>query len=270
MENFVLSTFLATAGALLVNKILPTAILIIVCLIVVKYLLKFSDKLFIRMKVPATLLGMLRAIMKVLLLFLVVLIVMGFLGIPVTSLVAVLSVVGVAISLGIQNFLSNVVGGFQLIGSHPFDVGDYVEAGGCSGTVREIGLFYTKIMTVDNKMIQMPNSAVVSANIVNYSAEETRRVDLTFTTSYDASVETVKKAILDVIGAHSLVQFSPEPFVRVSNYGDSAIEYTVRVWCATDDYWTVYFDLMEQVKTAFDNANIEMTYPHLNVHMMKD
>jgi small conductance mechanosensitive channel len=255
-------------GGFTLATILGAVILAVVCLIVVKVLLNLLDRAIGKMKVDPTLLGILRATVKVLLLFLVVLIVMGYLNIPVTSLVAVLSVVGLAVSLSVQNFLSNVAGGLQLLASHPFKVGDYVEAGGCSGTVREIGLFYTKILTVDNKLIQMPNSSVVSANITNYSSESLRRVDLNITASYDAPVEQVKRSLRTAVEHTAKTLVDPAPMARVSGYKDSSIEYVVRVWCRNEDYWDVYFDLLEEIKATFDRDGVEMTYDHLNVHMM--
>jgi len=252
-----------------VNMILHAVILLVICLVVVKILMKVVTKLLEKSKLERSLHTFIRTAIKAVLLFLTVLIVAKALGIDVTSLIALLSVFGLAVSLAVQNSMSNVAGGIQVLGSKPFVVGDYVEAGGVSGTVADVGIFYTKICTVDNKMIQVPNSQIANEKIINYTAEQQRRVDLTFTTSYDAPVETVKKAVMGVIEAHSLVLSDPAPFVRVSNYGDSSIEYTVRAWCATGDYWTVYFDLMEQVKVAFDNNNVEMTYPHINVHMME-
>lgn len=257
-------------GEFTLAKLLTALLLTLCCLAVVKVLLQLLDKVFVKLKISPTLIGMVRAITKVLLNFLVVLIVMGYLGIPVTSLVATLSVVGVAVSLSIQNFLSNVMGGFQLLASNPFEVGDFIEAGGCSGVVKEIGLFYTKIMTGDNKLIQLPNSSVVSSNITNYSSQESRRVDFLFTASYDAPVEKVEQVLRAVVESHTKTFSDPVPFVRVSNYGASSIEYTVRVWCATGDYWEVYFDVMKEVKLAFDRNGIAMTYDHLNVHVLKD
>lgn len=251
-----------------INRLLSALILLVICLLVVKVLLKALDRMLGRLSLDSNLCSVIRTTIKIILLFLVVLIIMSSLGISITSLVAVLSVVGLAVSLAVQNSLSNVAGGIQLLTSKPFKQGDYVEAGGVAGTVNTVGLFYTKIMTVDNKLVQIPNTEIASEKITNYTAEENRRVDLTFTTSYDAPVSTVKQTIQTVIGAHPKAQFTPEPFVRVSNYGDNAIEYTVRVWCATEDYWDLYFDLMEQVKAAFDQAGVEMTYPHLNVHMV--
>lgn len=251
-----------------VDKVLAAVVLAVVCLIVVKILLKIVDKMLQRSGIERSLHTFIRTAAKILLLFLAVVIVADSLGISVTSLIAVLSVFGLAVSLAVQNSLSNVAGGIQLLTSKPFKVGDYVEAGGIEGHVREIGIFYTRINTWDNKLIQVPNSQISSEKIINYTAEPERRVDLTFTTSYDAPMETVKKAIQEVMAAHPLTLTKPEPTVRVAKYGDSSIEYNMRVWCATGDYWDVYYDMLEQVKAAFDKAGVEMTYPHLNVHVL--
>lgn len=259
-----------TIAGFAVEKLLVAVIVAVVCLLVIKVLLKLTDRLLSRTKhLDNTVKGLARALIKILLLFIGVIVVMGCLGIPVTSLVAVLSVVGLALSLAVQNFLSNVAGGLQLLVSKPFKPGDYVDAGGCSGTVRETGLFYTKLDTVDNKLVQIPNSAIAGANIVNYSSETNRRVDLTISASYDAPTEKVREVLSRLVGEHPLTLATPEPMVRVCEYGDNAISYTVRVWCATGDYWTVYFDLMDAIKPAFDKEGIEMTYPHVNVHMIE-
>lgn len=268
MEEILSSLGISLANFTL-NKLLSAVLMLVICLVVVKILMAVVTKLLSNSKLERSLHTFIRTVVKVVLLFLTVLIVAASLGIDVTSLIAVLSVFGLAVSLAVQNSLSNVAGGIQILGSKPFVVGDFVEAGGVSGTVVEIGIFYTKLSTGDNKLIQVPNSQISAEKIINYTAEEQRRVDLTFTVAYDAPVDTVKQAVQGVIGAHPLVMFTPEPFVRVSSYGDSSIEYTVRAWCATGDYWTVYFDLMEQVKAAFDQVGVEMTYPHLNVHMME-
>lgn len=269
MFDTILSTLGVSLAGFTLNKLLSAVLVLIICLVVIKILMTVVTRLLANSKVERSLHTFIRTALKAVLLFVAILIVASTLGIDVTSLIAVLSVFGLAVSLAVQNSLSNVAGGIQVLGSKPFVVGDYVEAGGVSGTVSDVGIFYTRIKTGDNKLIQVPNSQIANEKIVNYTAEEERRVDLKFTTSYDAPVEAVKKAIEEVIGSHPLIQMTPAPFVRVSNYGDSAIEYTVRAWCATGDYWKVYFDLMEQVKVAFDKANIEMTYPHINVHMME-
>lgn len=269
MLNTILESLGISLANFTLNKLLSAVLLLVICLVVIKILMAVISRILENSKLERSLHTFVRTVIKAILLFLTVLIVAASLGIDVTSLIAVLSVFGLAVSLAVQNSLSNVAGGIQVLGSKPFVVGDFVEAGGVSGTVAEIGIFYTKIHTGDNKLIQVPNSQIANEKIINYTTEKERRVDLKFTTSYDAPMETVKKTIEEVVGSHALVQVTPAPFVRVSNYGDSAIEYTVRAWCATGDYWTVYYDLMEQVKVAFDKNGIEMTYPHVNVHMME-
>lgn len=245
-----------------------TAVLVAAaCLVVMKVLLKVLDRALGRSRLDSSLQKLLRGILKAGLWFVTAIIVLGCLDVEVTSLVAVLSVVGLAFSLALQNFLSNAAGGMQLLASHPFSVGDFVEAGGCSGTVEEIGLFYTKLTTPDNKLVQMPNSSIVSANITNFSHLPTRRVELKVSASYDAAPGQVIALLARMAAEHPLVLDDPEPAAHVDGYGDSAVNYVLRVWCANADYWTVYYGLMDAVKTAFDAADIEMTYPHLNIHM---
>lgn len=252
------------------QKVLSAVILAIVCLAAIKLILKIYDKVIVKSKLDELIRNPLRIALKALLLFLSLIIVLPSLGISVTSLVATLSVVGVAFSLAIQGFLTNVFGGIQIISNKPFHVGDFVEAGGQSGVVQEVGLFYTKLHTTDKKLVQIPNSSIANANIVNYSSSPNRRVDLLFTASYDAPVEKVEQVLLEVIANHPKTIQDPAPFARVSNYGASSIEYTVRGWCANADYWDVYFDVMKEVKIAFDRNGIEMTYDHLNVHVVKE
>ena len=255
-------------AGLTVGKVLTALLLLAVCLIVMKLLMKAVNKMLQRTGIDRSLHSFLKTAIKAVLIFLTVVIVADSLGIPMNSLIALFSVAGLAVSLAVQNSLSNVAGGIQVLTSKPFKIGDYVEAGGIEGNVTEIGILYTRITTWDNKLIQIPNSQISSEKIVNHTAEPERRVDLKFTVSYDAPVETVKKAALEVIEGHPLTLYTPEPFVRVSKYGDSSIEYTMRAWCATEDYWTVYYDMLEQVKAAFDKVGVEMTYPHVNVHMI--
>ena len=252
----------------ILGKILSAIVLLIICLIVVKILMSALKRVLQHSKIDAGLHGFLKTVVRVFLLFLTVLIVASSLGIPVTSLIAVLSVAGLALSLAIQNSLSNVAGGIQLLTSRPFKVGDFVEAGGVSGTVREIGLFYTRVLTLDNKLIQIPNSEIAGEKVINYTAEPLRRVDMVFSASYNAPVATVEQVLMGVIKSHPLTLDDPASFARVTKYGESAIEYTIKTWCETKHYWEVYYDMPGLVKAAFDAAGIEMTYPHINVHMI--
>lgn len=237
------------------------------CLVAMKLLLKVLDRALGRSKLDAPLKTLLRTLVKAGLWFVTVIIVMECLNIEATSLVAVLSVVGLAFSLALQSFLSNAAGGMQILASHPFSEGDFVEAGGCSGTVEEIGLFYTKLTTPDNKLVQMPNSSIVTANITNFSQQPTRRVELRVSASYDAAPDRVIALLARMAAEHPLILDDPNQMIHVDGYGDSAVQYVMRVWCANADYWTVYYDLMDGFKAAFDAAGIEMTYPHLNIHL---
>ena len=243
-------------------------LLLLACMVVMKVLLRLLDRTFRRLEVEKSLHTFVRAALRVFLWIITICLVLGYIGIPMTSLIAVLSVLGLAITLAVQGSLSNLAGGIQVLVCKPFKADDYIEVGSVGGTVAEVGLVYTKLRTIDNKIISIPNGQISGEKIVNYSTEEKRRVDLTFNTSYDDAPERVTACIRDVIGAHPKAFFTPEPFVRVSAYQASSVEYTVRVWCATEDYWALYFDLLEQVKAAFDRAGIEMTYNHLNVHMV--
>lgn len=252
------------------SNIFSAVLSVVISLVLIKVLTKVLDRALGRSRLDAPLQALLRNVVKGALWAVAAIIVLGCLGIEVTSLVAVLSVVGLAFSLALQNFLSNLAGGMQILASHPFNLGDFVDAGGCSGTVAEIGMFYTKLTTPDNKLVQLPNSTIVSANIINFSAQPTRRVELTVSASYDAPTEQVLALLSRMAADHPLVLDDPEPMIHVDQYGDSAINYVMRVWCANADYWTVYYDLMDGFKPAFDAAGIEMTYPHVNVHMVKE
>ena len=181
-----------------------------------------------------------------------------------------LSVAGVALSLALQGLLSNLFSGITLLTTHPFKVGDYVEISGQSGTVKSIGLFYTGLATVDNRMIYAPNGSVTSGQIINYSAEDTRRVIISVTASYDSATEDVRAACLDAIAMIDKALSAPPPFVAIASYGSSSIEYTVRAWCRTEDYWDVYFALNENLRSCFDKHKVEMCYDHLNIHLIND
>ncbi len=190
------------------------------------------------------------------------------LGIDVTGIVALASVLTLALSLALQNMLANVIGGFTILSTHPFHSGDFVEIAGQSGTVTEINMTYTKLATPDNKVISIPNSAVIAAQIVNYSAEPTRRVEVTIFASYTAPTQKVIDA-LALAGTMDKVLLDPAPQAVINAYGESAIHYSLRVWVKTTDYWDVYFALTQRVKATFDDQGIPMTYPHLNVHLDK-
>lgn len=251
-------------------KVLSTVILAVICIVAVKVLLHLLDRFLKKGKVEKTLHAFIRTGVRILLIFLAVLIIASQLGFNVTSLVALLSVAGLAISLAVQSSLANLAGGIQILASKPFKVGDYIDAAGINGTVLEINMIHTKLRTPDSKVIFVPNSDLAAAKLTNFSAEENRRVDIVCSASYDDAPEKVLAVLRELVSAHPKALADPEPFVRLSGYKDSCIEYTVRVWAKNEDYWDLYFDLLEQIKPRFDAAGIEMTYPHLNVHMIPD
>lgn len=263
----VLSSFTLNISLTLIIKVLFT---IVLCLIAIKVTSGVLNRMLEKSHLERTLSNFIHSILKIIIYFVAILIVLSTLGVDVTSLVALLSVAGLAVSLALQNTLANLAGGIQLLLTKPFVAGNYVEAGANSGTVQEIGLAYTVLVTADNKVVHVPNSDIAAARIVNYSGKETRRVEMKVTVSYDSPIQTVKDTINGLIAADGRILANPAPFVRVSNYGSSSIEYTVRVWCASGDYWGIYFDLMDKMKPAFDAAGVEMTYDHLNVHIVEN
>ena len=249
------------------SKVLCGLLLLAVCVAAVKIVTILLDRTMRRLRVEPTVHKFTRSCIKVLLWLSVVVIMSGYLGLPVNSLVAIVGVIGVALSLSLQGSLSNLAGGITVMVARPFAVGDYVEAGGVSGTVTEIGLVYTSLQSIDNKLILIPNGEISGEQIINYNKQERRRVDLTFAVSYDADPEKVKEIMRQVIGAHPKALFDPEPFVRTTALGESSVSYTLRVWCATEDYWDLYYDLLEQIRAAFRENAIDLTYNHLNVHL---
>lgn len=202
---------------------------------------------------------------RVLLYTVVIISAAGILGIPYASFVAVLGSAGVAIGLALQGSLSNIAAGILILFNKPFKAGDFIEASGVSGTVTEIGFFATTIVTGDNKKISYPNSALSSSCITNYSAHETRRVDLVFSAAYECDAETVKEILIKTAEAEPLVLSDPKPFAGMSAHAESAVEYSLKVWCKTADYWTVYYSLNERVKKAFDENDIEIPYKKIDL-----
>ena len=195
---------------------------------------------------------------------------LSVMGVPMTSIITVVGSCGLAVGLALQGSLANIAGGFVLLVVKSFKVGHYITVGDISGTVTEMGIFNTKLLTYDNRVVIIPNSAISNATVINLTELPLRRVDLTFTASYGDDTAAVKKALLDVCDRHPLILKDPAPFAKVSGHKDSAIEYTMRAWCKTNDYWDVYFDLFEQVKKTFDERGITIPFPQMDVHKIDD
>lgn len=257
-------------GSVSLSSILSALLVFVICYIAIKLLCKAFERILDKSKhMDPSLKTFFRSSIKAVLWAIAAIIIAGTLGIPVTSLVAVLSVAGVALSLALQGLLGNLFSGITILTTRPFKVGDYVEIGSQGGTVRSIGLFYTCIATVDNRIVYVPNGSVTSGQIINYSTEDKRQVIISVTASYDNTADEVRAAALEAAAGDERIFSDPAPFVAVVNYGSSSIEYTVRVWCATADYWGVYFTLNENLRKSFDAHGVEMSYDHLNVHIMK-
>lgn len=254
---------------LTLGGIFRVALLVLVGYVVIRMLMRVVDRLLERSKAMADIRVYISTGVKALLWFLLALMVAGSLNIDVTSVIAMLSVAGLAVSLALQNTLSNLAGGLQILVAKPFAVGDYIDAEGTAGTVAEIGLAYTKLTTPDAKRISVPNSQLSGAKITNYTNENGRRVDLVFSASYDAPTETVKTAIREVVDSIPAIRQDPEPVIWINAYGASSIDYVVRAWTTTKDYWDVYYALMEGVRESFARHGVEMTYNHLNVHLLE-
>ena len=249
-------------------KMLYAVILLVIGVFAIRIILRMLKKTLEKTNLEKAAHTLIMSFAGVVLYVLLGLIVASALGIDVTGVVALASVLTLSLSLALQNMLANVIGGFTLLYTKPFKSGDYVEIAGQGGTVREINMTYTMLATADNRLISIPNSAVVSAQIVNYSAAETRRVEILVSASYDAPTQKVIDA-LALAGTVDNVLLDPAPKAVVTAYGDSAINYSLRLWTKNEDYWDVYFTVNQRVKTIFDEQGIEMTYPHLNVHLDK-
>jgi len=257
-----------TFGPGVFHKALSFLIIILVGLIVIKIVMAIVKNALSRSKLEKAAHSLICSVIKVIMYVLLILIAASALGIDVTGIVTLASVASLALSLALQNSLTNIIGGFTLLYTKPFHSGDWVEIAGESGTVKEIGMAYTKLTTADNKLVQIPNSNVVASEIVNYTTTGTRRVDITVSASYDAPVDKVLSTLKSAADVE-FVMDDPEPFTAVSAYGDHAISYVVRVWTKTEHYWDVYNAITYKVKKHFDENGIEMTYPHLNVHLDK-
>ena len=257
-------------GSMALSTLISAVLTFITCFIVMQIILKTLERIMGRAnKIDGTLKGFIHSAVKIILWILTGIIVAGALGIPTTSLVALISIAGLALSLSVQNILSNLFSGLTLLVSKPFKSGDFVEVGGRNGIIKSVGLFYTQLNTLDNVSINIPNSDVTGTTVINYSREPLRRVDRVFSAAYESSTEDVKAAILEAISHDEKILKDPAPFVRLSEYKDSCIEYTVRVWCKCADYWDVFFNLNENVRDCFAAKGVEMTYNHMNVHILE-
>lgn len=218
-------------------------------------------------KIDKTIYRTLSYVAKVGLKVLVVIALIGYVGIDTSAITALIASLGVGVGLAINGTLSNFAGGILILITRPFKDDDYIDACGYSGTVEDIRICHTKLRTTDNKVVYLPNGKLSTSEIVNYTEKDLRRVDLTFSISYSDDFEKAKKVIEDVWNQNELILKDPAPSVRVSAQSASSIDLTAKVWCKNEDYWTVNFDMLEQVKTAFDQNGIQIPFNQLDVHI---
>ena len=267
MEN--LSKIMQTTlGGYSLGHILSAILTLLICLVAVRLLLKLAKRLLGRSKrMNDRLRQIILTAVKVVLYILTGIITAGALGLNTSSLTALVSVLTLGVTLAAEDILGNVAGGLVILSSHPFNIGDEIEVSGTTGIVREITLNHTKIETFDGQFVMQPNKELSSSRVINYTAMGRRRVVRKITASYDAPTEQVKAACLEAVAATPNVLPSPAPVVYLTDYGSSAIEYSVRCWTETKDYWGAYFALNENLRDAFAAHNVEMTYDHLNIHI---
>jgi small conductance mechanosensitive channel len=248
-------------------KLLMAIVVLIIGLMIIRALTKGIVRVMGKANVSESLVPFLRSLISVALKIMLIISVMGMIGIQMTSFIAVLGAVGLAVGLALQGTLQNFAGGVIILLFKPYKVGDYIETNGYAGSVREIQIFTTVLTTPDNKTIIIPNSPIATGSMINYSAQDKRRVDFSFGIGYDDDMEKARNIILDIVNSDSRIDKDPEPFVRVAELADSSVNFATRVWSDASNYWDIFFDITEKVKKEFDKQGISIPYPQQDVHV---
>lgn len=250
----------------------PKVLLAILTLIIGSWLIKFimrtTQKLMVKRNVDESLRGFLTGIVKFSLWIMLIISVAQTVGIETTTFVTVVGAAGLAIGLALQGSLANFAGGVLILLFKPFKIGDVIEANGEVGTVKKIDVLHTTVHTVTNKEIIMPNGPVANNTIVNIGRQATRRVDFAVGIAYNANIKEARKVILEVLEKDERIHKDPAAIVKLVNLGDSSLDLSVRAWCDTSNYWDVYFDNLEAIKEALDEANISIPFPQRDIHIV--
>lgn len=249
-------------------------LLSLVVLVIGNILIRFALKRFaggrVAKKMDPTALTFIKSFLKIGLYIVLLISIVGILGVEMASIITVLATCGAALALALQGSLSNLAGGLMLLIFRPFRAGDYIEASGEGGTVVELGIFYTVLLTPNNQQVTIPNGSLISSVIVNYSKEKTRRVVIDMNVAYGTNVEATKELIMGLATSHKKVLNDPAPFIRLTEMADKSLKITLRVWCDTADYWDVNFDLTEAINKAFVENNISVAVPKMDVRVKND
>lgn len=265
--------YLAQANDIIMGygpKLLLAILTLFVGLWVIKSLTKASSKMMKKGDMDESLTSFLTSIVSIVLKILLVISVMGMIGIEMTSFIAIMGAAGLAVGMALSGTLQNFAGGVMILIFKPYTVGDFVEAQGYMGVVKEIQVFNTILLTPDNKRVIIPNAPISSGTLVNYSAESQRRVDFTFGIGYTDNIDKAKEVLMSIIKANNKVLQQPEPFIGLSELADSSVNFAVRVWAKGEDYWDVFFAMNETVKKEFDKQKISIPYPQTDVHLFQN
>lgn len=250
------------------EKIIWAVAIFVVLIVISRVISSLIGRVIIKTKITEGLKRFIVNIIRYVLYFVSILIACDYIGIPITSLLAVFSLLGLAISLSVQSLLSNLMSGVTVLMLRPFDIGDFIETE-VAGTVKNIGLFYTEVLTPDNKKVFIPNDKLMANKLINYNAEGTRRLELEFNAGYEFEPERVKSALRDAVASIDNILKDPEPVIGINRYGDSAVIYTVWVWVKSTDYFEVKFRMMDAVDKEYKKNDIKMAYNVLQVEMRK-
>jgi small conductance mechanosensitive channel len=250
-------------------KFLTAILIFVIGQVIVKIIIKIIGKLLSHTKLEKILIDFIQSLVNALLLVFVIVATLDQLGVNTNSLIAVLGAAGLAIGLALQGSLQNFAAGFMLLIFRPFKAGDFVEVAGVAGSVDKIGIFSTVMHTGDNKQVIIPNGTIYSSNIVNYSARSTRRIDMIFGIGYSDDMRKARDVINTILAQDARVLKDPEPTVAVGELGASSVNFYVRPWVLTENYWAVKFDLTEKIKQAFDDNDISIPFPQMDIHWNK-
>lgn len=259
-------TWLTNEGIKIVIALILLVVTFKLVNVIAKKLTKRAEKKNLDKTISRTLIYIFKLGMKIIIAICLV----GYVGIDTSGLAALVTSLGVCVGLAVNGALSNLAGGIMIILTRPFKIDDYIEACGHGGTVEEIHITQTKLRTPDNKVVYIPNGTLSSSEIVNYSEKGERRVDHTFSIGYGDDFDKAKNIVMEICQGHELVLSDPAPFVRVCKHNSSSIDIVTRVWVKSENYWTVHFDLLEQVKKAFDANGIEIPFEQVDVHLKKE
>ena len=248
-------------------KLVYAIVVLMIGLWIIKKITNALKGLMVKRNIDASLAPFLTSMINGLLKVLLIITAMSMLGIEMTSFIAILGAAGLAVGLALSGTLQNFAGGVMILIFKPFKVGDFIEAQGFTGVVKEIQIFITILTTPDNKTVIIPNGGLANGSMVNYSAQETRRVDWTFGIGYGDKTEDAQKVLMDLMNADGRILKDPEPFVGVSALADSSVNFATRAWVKGEDYWGVFFDMNQKVYNAFNEKGISIPFPQMDVHV---